>query len=277
MTTLVNGSKSQQVSASDRGLLYGQSVFETIAVYQEQPLLLQQHFQRLRLGCSALAIPFDDSFENHLREDTLKLSKNQHRAVIRLCMTMGEGGRGYQNPTQQIIPTRILSRHRYPEHPKSFWHDGIELGLVEIRLSSQPALAGFKHGNRLEQIIARSEWQENWQEALIRNQAGDVIEATQSNVFVIRGKELLTPELDQCGVAGIMRDWVLSKVREIGVTATIVPLSVPDIETADEVFLTNSLIGLWPVKRFRKSTYQKPVISHRLLNLMKKNEVIPSI
>jgi len=189
---------------------------------------------------------------------------------------MGEGGRGYQNPNE-IHANRILSRHQFPEFDHRPWHDGIELGLVSIRLACQAALAGIKHGNRLEQIIARSQWQQGWHEALVLDQQDNVIEATQSNVFIVKDGDLKTPDLTHCGVAGVMREHIIEQAEKLGVAAQIVSLSVSDIHAAEEVFLSNSVIGVWPVRRFQSHVYDTPELSPKLLNLMIKNEVIPTI
>lgn len=253
--------------------MYGQSLFETIAVNDGLACLLEQHIERLGAGASQLGIPFP---ETGLRDDIEALATEQNRAVIRATLTFGEGGRGYQNP-EQAEPNRIVSLHEFPAHPADTWKQGIQLGLVELRLSRQPALAGLKHGNRLEQIIARSQWQANWQEALILDQADQVVEATQSNIFAIKNNRLMTPVLDQCGVAGVMREFVIAQADKIGVKAELVSLSVADIESADAVFLTNSVIGLWPVNQFYQRQFSDFTIAHNLLEIMIENGAIPNI
>ena len=276
MTTLINGQVAAHISANDRGLLYGQSVFETVAIVNQVPQLLEQHLTRLKRGCDVVGIPFDETLKQTLLAEATQLSQDQSKAILRMTLSMGEGGRGYQNPSE-INAMRVLSRHPYPEFNDKLWRDGIELGLVSIRLASQPALAGIKHGNRLEQIIARSQWQQGWQEALILDQQDNVIEATQSNVFAVKDGELYTPDLRHCGVAGVMREHVIDQAEKLGVKAQIVSLSVSDIHAAEEVFLSNSVIGLWPVRRFQSHMYDTPELSPKLLNLMIKNEVIPNI
>lgn len=276
LTTLVNGQVTQQTSAQDRGLLYGQTVFETIAVGNETPLLLDQHLERLQRGCDVLGIPFEKEMRTSIVSEARQLCENQAKAVLRITLSMGEGGRGYRNP-QHAQPSRVLSLHSYPELDKHHWNEGIELGLVSIRLSSQPLLAGIKHGNRLEQIIARSQWQDGWHEALILDQSDRVIEGTQSNVFVYKNGRLSTPNLDLSGVAGVMRQTVIELAEKLGIATEIVSLSVSDIEAADEVFMTNSVIGLWPVKCFQSIGFDEPKFAHKLLKLLIENEVIPNI
>lgn len=278
MTFLLNGkhskhSKETSVSPFNRGLLYGHSVFETIVVADGVPLLLEQHIARLELGAIRLQIPLDTVA---IVDEIKRLSQSQQRAVIRAMVSMGEGGRGYLNPMSPN-GVRIVSVHDYPEHPKEYWQQGIKLGISDIRLGLQPALAGIKHGNRLEQILARNQWQDDWQEALLLDRNDQLIEATQANVFLLKNGVLQTPVLDQAGVAGVMRDYVLSVANKVGVDSQIVSLSVSDIETAEALFVTNSVIGLWPVKQFEKQQFNDLSFAHKLLNLMEKDGAIPTL
>ena len=279
MLVLVNGEASSQTSALDRGLLYGQSVFETIAVANSKPCLLGLHLARLSLACNTLDIPIDlEAIKSDLEQVLVRIkgdSSLNNRAVIRLTLTMGEGGRGYLNPSEPDC-TRIVSVHHYPDHPTGNWLDGIKLGVASIRLSHQPALAGIKHGNRLEQIIARSQWQSDWNEALLLDHNDNVIEATQSNVFIVKGNSLYTPCLELAGVAGVMREYIISKQHNLGLKFESVSLSLKELKEADEVFLSNSVIGVWPVKQLGDHSYSCFKTSRTLLKLMIENEVIPN-
>ena len=272
LPSLVNGVVSEHISVHDRGLLYGQSVFETIAVEHTTPLLLEPHLHRLARGCRMLAIDYDKAA---LLTEIEQLCQSMKNGVLRIALTIGPGGRGYKNPQIQKS-TRILSCHQFAAHLDKNWLDGITLGLSEVKLGHQPMLAGIKHSNRLEQILARANWHNDWQEALLCDQQGNVIEATQSNVFIRRGKDLLTPKLDQAGVAGVMRDFVLNNAQKLGSSVERMRLSIADIESADEIFLTNSIIGLWPIKRFANRRYDDHQYSHQLLHLMRENGAVPT-
>jgi len=272
---LLNGRPAEQISLNDRGLLYGQSLFETIAVSHQQALLLEQHLARLQQGCKALGIPLDAQILV-AEINALCASLSDQKAVLRITITMGEGGRGYANP-ETIEANRILSIHPFPKLQKSNWSDGIRLGLSELRLSTQPATAGIKHGNRLEQVIARNQWQADWQEALLLNQHDELVEATQSNIFLRKGNRLSTPELSASGVAGVMRSQILELSELLGVESRIVSLSLADLEAADEVFVSNSLIGVWPVKEFQNICFSDFQFSHNLLKILEENGAIPTL
>jgi len=249
VSVLVNGEVSSRISALDRGVMYGQCVFETIAISNGQACLLDAHLQRLKQGAQILKIEYD---HEALISEISAFISDVSSGVLRINLTMGEGGRGYLNPAEQRS-TRILSLHDYPIYPDSHTHEGVELGLVDIRLGHQPALAGIKHGNRLEQVIARSQWKSGWDEALVMDVNENVIEATQSNVFIVSGGVIMTPCLKNTGVAGVMRECIL------------------------ELFLTNSVIGLWPVKQFNQRAYSDLTLPNKLLKIIKKNEFIPTV
>ena len=268
MSSFVNGVLQDQISVHDRGLLYGQNLFETICVDQQNPLLLDAHIRRLQRGCAVLSIECDEAI---LREEislACQSLASSEKAVLRVMLSMGVGGRGYLNP-DPAQSVRIISAHPFPVNPQEYWTQGIVLGLSDVILSSQTLLAGIKHGNRLEQVLARSQWLPEWQEALLLDAQQQVIEATQSNVFIRRGDVLLTPELGSAGVAGVMREAILECAQAAGIDAEVSSLSVNDISSADEVFVSNSSIGLWPVKRFQERRYSDFRLSQSLLNSLR--------
>ena len=273
MTDRINGKTKQTLPLLDRGLLYGHSVFETIAVEAQQALLLDHHIDRLRMGCERLSIPLDEAT---LLEEIDAACHELQAGVLRVTITAGEGGRGYRTP-EPVLPNRILTSHPLPAEIGTARTEGIVLGLCRLRLAQQPALAGIKHGNRLEQVLARSEWHDDWQEALMLDQNDNVIEGTQSNVFVIDGQELQTPLLDQAGIDGVMRRYLLENAHRVGLKATAVRLSLGQVNDADEVFMCNSLIGLWPVRQFGKKYFDGYKSSLSLLEMMRRDGVIPTI
>ena len=277
MTSLVNGITADQISVFDRGLLYGHSVFETLAVQNGTPLMLEEHLQRLAYGCNRLSIGYDSVLLRHEIQQFCDSLTGEERALsgLRITLTIGEGGRGYKTPTL-TNPNRILTIHPFPDQVLQYREDGIHMGLSDIRLGGQELLAGIKHGNRLEQILARDRWHSDWQEAVLLDTQDNVVEATQSNLFVRHGRALLTPDLKHCGVAGVVRDYVLHNAQKVGVAAQTVSLSVADIQQADEVFVTNSIIGLWPVKRFQDLQLNDFSISRKLLHRMQEHGAIPT-
>jgi 4-amino-4-deoxychorismate lyase len=271
---LVNGKSKTTISVTDRGLLYGQSVFETIAVFKKSPLLLEQHLDRLENGCLALSIELDRS---KLYDEIKNACENalDDLCVARVTITAGIGGRGYMNPVM-ATSTRIISMFDYPNVPKRNWQAGIIVGISEVRLAPQPVLAGIKHSNRLEQVLARSQWHPGWNEALMLDIQASVIQGTHSNVFIVKNGEIKTPELSQSGVVGVMRGQVLKTAKKLGVKAVIARMSLKEVADADEVFLCNSLVGLWPVRKLQTHRYANFTLCHQILDELRKDGAIPT-
>lgn len=258
-TVLVNGEVSADFPVRDRGLQYGHGLFETIAIKQGQLPNWDRHMARLTKGCARLSIATPDL--SLLKKEAQQLSENVNQGVLKIIYTCGEGGRGYKIPDPSQ-PNRILSLSAWPDYPAGTDQTGVVIRLCETRLGSNPTLAGLKHLNRLEQVLARSEWDDpEISEGLMLDGHGLVIEGTMSNVFFVRNDTLCTPALTQCGVAGIMRELVLELAEKLGISTYMDDFTPIDIFQADEVFLTNSLIGIWPVNKvlFDQSvTYATP-------------------
>ncbi|KPJ94924.1 MAG: hypothetical protein AMJ53_04065 [Gammaproteobacteria bacterium SG8_11] len=243
---LVNGEPCDSISALDRGLHYGDGVFETLKVAHGQIMFLEQHLQRLCHGCERLRIP--QPTMDKIVQEADKLVGDQEKAVLKILITRGRGGRGYR-PAEIASSNRIIIRYAFPDYPSANYHEGVKIRLCDIRLSANAALAGIKHLNRLEQVLARSEWNdESIAEGLMLDQKGNIIEGTMSNVFVVQRGRLLTPDLKTCGVKGIIRQYVLDAAQDFGISHDITEVKKEELLTAEEVFLTNSLIGIWPVR-----------------------------
>lgn len=248
-------------------------MFETVAIVNSKPRLLSLHLNRLDKGAKRLGIPLNrNKLETELSEFCINLERRQ--ACIRITLSIGSGGRGYQSPSEPKA-LRIISEHDYPSYPSSYKEQGIHLGISELRLAKQPALAGIKHGNRLEQILARQNWHDDWQEALLLDSDDNVIEANSANVFIVKDQQLQTPRLDQCGVAGVMRQHITELASQLGFKSNAVSLSVDQILNADEVFLSNSIIGIWPVARCQNRQFKNNSIAQSLLKRLISDEVIP--
>lgn len=243
---LIDGTPGRTLSAADRGLHYGDGVFETIAIHEGQPLLWDRHVRRLQSGCARLGIACPDTAQ--LAEEADRLCRDSSRAVLKIIVTRGSGGRGYTPPASQQ-PTRILSVHEWPSHPAAHVQDGIDAPWCGIRLARQPALAGIKHLNRLEQVLARGELASSGApEGIMMDTGGLVVEGTMSNLFAVRGNELWTPDLSSCGVEGVVRAEVLARAAECSLRPVIRAVAPDDLMSADEAFLTSSIIGIWPLR-----------------------------
>ena len=261
---LVNGEKQQSLPVTDRGLHYGDGLFETIAVKQGRMQLWQLHMQRLFKGCQRLGIPSPD--EVLLRQEAEQVCAGSECAVLKIIITRGSGGRGYR-PPESCEPTRILIRYPWPEHADN--NEAIRIRLCQATLGSNPALAGIKHLNRLEQVIARNEWKDGAiAEGVMCDTRGTVIEGTMSNLFGVRAGRLITPDLSQCGIEGVMRGQIITMSQHLRIPCEIMSFGRDALEAMDEVFICNSVLGIRPVAQFEQVAYGDNPITRQLQNAL---------
>lgn len=243
---LLNGVETDSIAVTDRGLHYGDGLFETIAIVAGRPQLWQYHLHRLNDGCRRLGIELP--VEGVLLDEAMRLCEGVERGVLKLILTRGSGGRGYRAPAE-AHPQRIFLRYPWPDFPDV--RDGIRLRLCHTPLACNPALAGMKHLNRLEQVMARNEWDDSSiHEGVMADLAGNLIEGTMSNLFWVSEGRLFTPDLSRCGVAGVMRAQVVMAAEHLGIESCYASIDAVGLCQVDEVFVCNSLIGIWPVVQF---------------------------
>lgn len=255
--TLVNGECIDTININDRGLQYGDGLFETMAVHNGKIPLWESHWQRLCLGCKKLSInlPNKNIIESEIK--SLCNENNDTHFVIKLIITRGSGKRGYGFTKEQSI-TRILSLYDWPNYDEHFQTNGVAVRFCESTLSENTQLSEIKHLNRLEQIMARNEWNDSeFQEGLMSTSKGYVVDGTMSNVFAVQDNMIFTPDLSLCGVAGVMRKTVINIAKEKGFAVYEKNFTKSELEMADELFLTNSLFGIWPIKRIFKTRFTK--------------------
>ena len=245
---LVNGVEGDAISVRDRGLVYGDGVFRTFVLRGGTSLRWPRQYAKLAADCEALRIacPAADLLERDLAAVAMRFPD----CVVRIVITRGGGERGYAIPAA-ASPVRVVSASPLPDYPQRHYERGVRVHLCRIRLAAQPALAGIKHLNRLENVLARAEWSDpGIAEGLLRDADDNVICGTMSNMFVARGGELVTPDLARCGVAGVQRELVIELASINNIPARIANVSIDELLTADELFLVNSVIGVWQIAEF---------------------------
>lgn len=242
---LVDGLPANAVPADDRGFSYGDGVFRTLAMRNGRAQWWPQQYARLVTDCGALRIT--PPSETDLRRDIETIARQLPDCALRITVTRGSGGRGYAVP-QYPQSRRVVSANPLPEYPRHWPEQGVCVRMCELRLAAQPRLAGVKHLNRLENVLARAEWNDPAiAEGLLLDEAGHVIEGTRCNVFILEKDSLVTPDLSRCGVAGVTRDLVIAAAGRNGLRCHIEPISRQRLDNAREILLVNSLIGVWPV------------------------------
>jgi 4-amino-4-deoxychorismate lyase len=240
---LCNGEPADTLALNDRALHYGDGVFETMHAHAGRVPLLARHLARLQLGCERLGIDVPE--QRLLVREITSLAALPEVGVIKLIVSRGGGPRGYR-PTP-AEPTRLLLAYEASPLAPACYRAGIALAWCKIRLGLNPRLAGIKHLNRLEQVLAQGELsQTGCEEGLMCDADGRLVCATAANVFARFGAVLATPDLSRCGVAGVARQWLLDECPA-EFTIEVRDMLPEELEKADEVFLSNSLRGLLPV------------------------------
>jgi len=268
--TLVDGVLADTVPVSDRGLLYGDGVFETIRYSRQQLLLLPAHLERLQQSCKQLGIPLvPEDIQGYIDALLTRLSFTpaptpasaagfSQDGVVKIIVTRGDGGRGYAPPASG--QSRCLVQfHPLPAYYAEYARSGISCVMCSHPLSSNSALAGLKHLNRLDQVMASRELvtaqnhvgdtDTMLQEGLMCDGRGNLVEGTRSNVFAIIDGVLCTPDLSEAGVSGVMRNALLGWYREQATVVKVRRIRAVELGLASELFICNSVLGVWPVNR----------------------------
>jgi 4-amino-4-deoxychorismate lyase len=241
---LVDGVIRDQVSATDRGLQYGDGLFETIAVFDGQPRFWQGHMDRLAAGCERLGLPVVP--QAILLREVQTVAAGRSRCAVKVILTRGTASIGFRpRPVEEC--RRIVCSFAWPEVEGKPGVIGVSTRICDLRLGIQPELAGMNHLNRLEQVRARAEWtDETIHEGILLDREDHVISAIRSNLFLVFGGRVLTPRLDRCGIRGVMRAAILAAFRERCEQRRITIDMLPE---ADELFICNTLNGVYPVTR----------------------------
>lgn len=248
----VNGKLVNGIAPTNRGFAYGDGVFRTMRLLngelQDWPL----HYQTLVADCSKIQIvcPSAELLMQELKHLVASADeKEPPDSIIKIIITRGEGARGYAPPAI-CEPSRVIVQSPLPVYPAEIYSAGIGLYTCQTRLASQPLLAGIKHLNRLENVLARAELKDpRFFDGLLRDYEGHVIEAVSGNLFVSQAGTIRTPALDHCGVAGVMRQKILDWYKTHGQSVVTGTLFLQDLLTADAVIIVNSVYGVLQVSR----------------------------
>lgn len=258
----VNGVEGGSLLPSDRGLAYGDGLFETLRVENRRAVFAEAHFSRLSASAAALGIPLRQA--ELLADFSRFLLSCPASCVAKIVLTRGSSGRGYL-PNEEAPPTVIFSAHPLPSYPESFQSDGVVADISGLRLGLQPMLAGHKHLNRLEQVMLRREQAMlSADEMLVCDLDGHVVEGVSSNVFLVRNGELATPLIDQAGIRGVMRGQIIAQAGQMGINVTESRYAADAFLSADEVFFCNSVNGIWPVRRLPGRQWQPGPVTRQL-------------
>lgn len=259
---LINGEPGESINAKDRGLQYGDGVFRTLLLRSGKLVQWQRHFLKLQHDCIRLNIECPPI--KLLEADLARLTGASSAGVVKIIITRGIASRGYA-PQNDAVPTRIVSLSPMPVYAASMAEQGIRVQMCKLRLGHQPRLAGIKHLNRLENVLAAAELQEPaMAEGILLDEDDCVIEGTRSNLFMVQNGKLYTPDLSRCGVAGVQRDRVIELAASHGLSCKVQPVKMRALLAADEIFMVNSVIGLWPVRELAEYKSQHFPVSRQI-------------
>ncbi len=254
LTYLINGSFDHVVSPFDRGFAYGDGVFRTLVMRNGVPESWPQHYQKLVADCAVINIVCPSA--ELLMDDLQQLFLLDETAVAKIIVTRGEGDRGY-TPPAITAPMRVVTKSAMPQYPEARFTEGVNLYVCDTQLALQPKLAGIKHLNRLENVLARMEWNDpNIADGILLDTNDQVIECTAANIFVRFGDVLITPSLRQCGVAGITRQRIIELAHTLSLKVSIETFNLGKLFAADEVIICNSIYGAWQVKSVQVQNMQ---------------------
>ena len=255
---IINGEEQSNISVFNRNMQYGDGLFETCVAKDNQILFWDKHLLRLNIGCDKLKIKkIEESIWLEDIKKALSFSSKKN-CIIKLILSRGNSQRGYSYP-DDILPVRvvIVSELIKPQSKQSF-----SLEYAQSGYHSNPNLAGIKHCNRIEQILARATMKED--EAIMLDENKNIISVTQGNIYFIFGKRLLTPKLDRCGVIGSRRSLILELAKSIGLDIQEEEISMIQANKADEVFISNSLIGIQSVSSIENCQLSSSSITDKI-------------
>jgi 4-amino-4-deoxychorismate lyase len=262
---LVNGEETSSVNALDRGLQYGDGVFRTLKVVAGGVRWWEDQYGKLADDCAALQLHCPD--REVLEGEVQQLVHEPDVGVIKIIVTRGSGQRGYGIPAN-VTPTRIVMGFPFPGRENL----DVRVRWCELRLASQPKLAGIKHLNRMENVLARSEWDDpDIAEGLLMGEAGQVICGTMTNLFIVEQGSLITPDISRCGIAGVARSRIMRAAKRHGQAVRVEPVSRERLLAAEGVFLCNSLIDVWRVAELPNRQLQYGVWAEKLRNWLDEN------
>jgi len=256
--SLINGEFKETISVYDRGLSYGDGLFETMLWHKKsggKPIFFveywKRHVIRLRKGCKILKIPSPNlDVLKKFREKILKRAYNEglKDGILKVLLTRGVGGRGYKFDSS-MKPTMIFQVFPYKKPEKENYLNGVNVKFCKTQISTNENIYGIKHLNRLDSVLARSEWKNNYFEGVFSDHKGNLVEGTMTNIFFIKDNTLYTPKLNSAGIDGVMKKVVKDKAGLFFKKFISKKINIDDVKFYDGMFLTNSAIKILPVKK----------------------------
>ena len=265
---LVNGKSSSSISIFDRGFLYGDSIFETILVINNKPNNLELHLKRLKKGCDTLKIK---NLDYSLLQKYIKKSlSNINNCILNITITRGTvKKRGYNIALANLKPNIILTTSTIPRYPRDYQEKGIKTKFSNTMLSCNQKLSKIKHSNRLDHIMATDEITKKFPELILCDQKNNIIEGISSNIFFIKKDTLYTPLINDSGVEGVMKYYILKLLKKNKYKVKHKKIKKSDIKCYDGAFFCNSVRLIWNIKSINDHKYSNSEIIKEIIRLLK--------
>ena len=273
--SLINNEFKDNISILDRGFSYGDGFFETMlwdylggaARPNLKVQFWERHYNRIKNGCNLMEIKLPNLTDLlKQREKILQRSFNQSlsEGILKLIITRGIGGRGYKFENN-MKPTIAFLSFPKPQRSPSIYKSGVKTIFCKNKLYSHNRLSGLKHMNRLDSVLARSEWEDEFFEGIILDEKDNLVEGTMTNIFFIKDDTLITPPIEKTGISGILRQVVIEKAKTFFKKIVISKINIKTLSSFNQMFLTNSVIKVVPVNSLGRNKF---VIGENLKNLI---------
>lgn len=273
--SLINGKFLKTVSVLDRGLSYGDGLFETMSWRHLRELdsfgveFWNRHLKRLSASSLKMKIKMPSKeILNNYKDKIIKKSINLgfNEGVLKIIITRGVGGRGYKYE-KDIEPTIIFLSFPKVRIDESFFKKGVNLKFCKSPIFVNHQLSGIKHLNRIDSVMARSEWQnKEFFDGVLLDDSKNIIDGTMTNIFFSKNNILYTPDLKKSGINGIMRQVVIEKSKIFFNSVHEIQINKKNLKLYDEMFITNSIIKILPVKKLEKKEFSISQSTRNLIN-----------
>ena len=277
--SLINGEFKETISVYDRGLAYGDGFFETMLwdSFKDKNKIIVgvefwlRHLKRIKNGCKLMQINFPP-YDEIIRQRNLILQaslKEKKSGLLKMIITRGVGGRGYKFE-RNMVPTIIFLSLPKPKVEKKNFESGVVVKICKTQLSQNINLFGFKHLNRLDSVLARSEWDnKKIFEGIFVDSNQNVLEGTMTNIFFVYKKNLITPPIIDSGINGVMRQVIIDNAKFFFDKVIIEKIKFNDIKKFDQMFLTNSVLKIIPVRKFENIKFVNQKNVFNLINFFR--------
>jgi len=261
---LINGDAKNSLSPFDRGLAFGDGVFRTFLVKDGNPINWKIQYQKLSQDLKAIDIKSPS--KKTLLTEIQKLFPAKGIFISKIIVTRGESMTGYDF-NEGIKPTRILLKIDFNINKSEIFKKGVRLTTsnIETSKSSHP---GLKNLNRLENVLARKSISRNFFDAIMVDSNGNICDCARSSLFIRFGSRLYTASNTSFGIHGVTKKIICKNEKKLNLTIDHSPLTLNQLEKADEVIVSNSIFGALQVVRFKNTKWEKGNLANSITNLL---------